>query len=131
MRSRVVLGTGAILASLGVAQLACGQDLAGTLTALATAGQDVNRAAKADRAAAPAGQPGLPSQTFSVNLDGMAATSIVVRVPQPRDAGGRGGSKPETTISRTGTRRPTVACEGMVSVLTEIARRLPPGRCIT
>jgi hypothetical protein len=34
-------------------------------------------------------------------------------------------------LTKSGDRKATVACEPPVSVLTEVAKRLQPGRCIT
>jgi hypothetical protein len=34
-------------------------------------------------------------------------------------------------LLRTPARKPTIACEPMVSSLTEVAKLLQPGRCVT
>jgi hypothetical protein len=34
-------------------------------------------------------------------------------------------------VTKSGKRKLTVACEPVVSVLTEVAKQLEPGRCVT
>ncbi len=130
--SRGIFGALAVSATLGAVQLASGRDLGGARQDLAGATEPaVNRAAKADRAAAPAGSV-LRTRTISLRLDSLSDTSILVRVPvaietakEARD----GGSVPAPI--RSGDLRMALACEPVVSVLTEVARQLQPGRCIT
>ena len=93
----------------------------------AKAEQDVNRAAKADRAGVPAAAG--KTETISLKLDSLAETSVVIRVPVIRNEA-RSRPKPPELI-KSGERRMTVACEPVVSVLTEVAKRLQPGRCVT
>jgi hypothetical protein len=81
----------------------------------------VNRGSKADRVAAPAGSPAL-TRTISVKLDGFSDTTFLVRIPV---------ATANSPAIRSVIRRPVVACEPVVSVLTEVAKRLQPGRCIT
>jgi len=85
----------------------------------------VNRGAKADRAIGPSGSPAL-LQTISLKLDGLSDMSVLVRIPVVAAA-------PSTASSpvKPATRRLMAACEPVVSVLTEVARRLQPGRCVT
>ncbi|WP_316231566.1 hypothetical protein [Bradyrhizobium sp. SZCCHNR1051] len=138
----VVLGSLAASAMLvGAMQLASGHDLGASLavqnttreTIVATA-NDVNRAAKSDRA----NQNGTaaPSQTVSIKLAAFADTSFLVRLPV-NPTGVSAGSPPSpqgsqliTTGNEKAAKHP-VACEPSVSVLTEIAKRLQPGRCVT
>jgi hypothetical protein len=123
-RARGVIGAAALM--LGAVPLASGQDLTDGFQALAgIPDQGVNRAAKADRAAATP-SPAMPAQTISIKLDGLADTSILVRVPQ-----GARNAEPVSLLSKSGARRPAVGCEAVVSMLTDIATRLQPGRCIT
>ncbi|BAM92544.1 hypothetical protein S58_65770 [Bradyrhizobium oligotrophicum S58] len=139
----VTLGTLAASAMLvGAMQLASGHDLAADLPTQASnqaelsAGvNDVNRASKADRAAAVANAA--PTQTVSIKLAAFTDTSFLLRLPlagtELRD---RQGASPQgsriitTETERRDAKRP-VACEPSVSVLTEIAKRLQPGRCVT
>jgi hypothetical protein len=117
----------------GAAQFAMGRDLSpvadglqsspGSLTPDDTVA--INRAAKADRAAGPSGSPAL-LLTISLKLNGVSDTVVLMRVPVAVVS-------PSATSSpaRPVARRPMVACEPVVSVLAEVARRLQPGRCVT
>lgn len=126
-----ILGTLAVSLSLGAAQYASGSDLVGLArqstagAAQATPQATTNREAKADRADAPRNT--FQTKTISVSVDGLSDTSILVRVPVAR-------KEARNTPAPVLTRRPvgrTVACEPVVSVLTEVAKQLPPGRCVT
>jgi hypothetical protein len=125
-----ILGALAVSVSLGAAQYASGSDLVGLArqsTAAATAPEAaINRQAKADRAAAPANA--LQSRTISVSVDGLSDTSILVRVPIARKEART--TPPAPRLSSQPVAR-TVACEPVVSVLTEVAKQLQPGRCVT
>ena len=127
-----ILGTLAVSLSLGAAQYASGSDLVG-LARQATAvvsevtGQaTINREAKADRADAPPNA--LQTRTISVSVDGLSDTSILVRVPVPRKEARN--TPPAPVLAKQPVVR-TVACEPVVSMLTEVAKQLQPGRCIT
>jgi hypothetical protein len=87
----------------------------------------INRAAKADRAAR-AGGSMVQTQTVAMRLNDLANTSVLIRIPAAR-ATGKGA--PASLLTKSGESKPTVACEPVVSVLTEIAKRLQPGRCVT
>jgi hypothetical protein len=121
-----ILGTVAIMLSLGAAQFAFGEDLTVGMRATGTSNQGINRAAKADRAPIVA-EPVAPTQTIAIHVDRLPDTSILVRIPRTHEAR---GSAP-ASIQLKGERKATLACEPMVSVLTEIAKRLEPGRCVT
>jgi hypothetical protein len=87
---------------------------------------NINREAKADRADAPANA--LQTKTISVSVDGLSDTSILVRVPVARKEARN--TSPAPVLTKQPVRR-TVACEPVVSVLTEVAKQLQPGRCVT
>jgi hypothetical protein len=135
--SRGIFAAVAISLTCGAVQLAAGRDLirgpqnSVNTPEAATTNISINRAAKADRAARLADQ--VPTQTISLRLDALADTSILVRVPAAKEA--RNGSSapspfaPAATTS--GSRKMAVACEPVVSVLTEVAKLLQPGRCVT
>jgi hypothetical protein len=117
----------------GAVQFAAGRDLSGaTPSSPGISEALINRATKADRAARlPEGA--VQTRTVSVRLYGLADTSVVVRIPVAREAR-NAPSVPAVTRSgdrKSGARKLTVACEPVVSVLTEIAKRLEPGRCVT
>ena len=117
----------------GAVQFAAGRDLSGATPSSAGISEAlINRAAKADRATRlPEGV--VQTRTVSVRLYGLSDTSVVVRIPVAREAR-NAPSVPLVTRSgdrKSGARKLTVACEPVVSVLTEIAKRLEPGRCVT
>jgi hypothetical protein len=86
----------------------------------------INRAAKSDRAAGVVGAAA-PTRTISLRPQGVSDSSILIRIPM---AQARNGSS-APALTRSGDRKMTVACEAVVSVLTEVARLLQPGRCVT
>jgi hypothetical protein len=119
------LTLGAVQLTSGCDFRAVAQDIASATATDATV--NINRGAKADRPAAvpaPAGR----TRTISFRLDSLAATSVVIRMPVSVEAR-RGSSAP--AVVKSGNRKMTVACEPVVSVLTEIAKQLQPGRCVT
>jgi hypothetical protein len=124
-----ILGTLAVSLTFGAVQFASGHDLVGgrSLTTPIKTEQNVNRTAKADRAVVPA--TAVKTETISLKLDSLAETSVAIRVPVVRNEA-RSRAKPPELI-KSGERRMTVACEPVVSVLTEVAKRLQPGRCVT
>jgi hypothetical protein len=125
--SRGILGVFAVSLMLSAAQIAFGRDLSGislvstSQVSLSSAGMGINREAKADRAAVVSVSAGR-TQTVSLRLDGLSDTSVLVRVPVAQAAR-------EISFGKSGDRK--LACEAVVSVLTEISKRLEPGRCVT
>jgi hypothetical protein len=120
----------AIVATLGAAQYAFGHDLAGRWQAVSDKpGDVVNRAGKTDRLAdlKPASAP---TRTVSMRLNDLADTSVLLRVPAVIETG---NAKAPVLLptQKQGRNKPTIACEPMVSSLTEIAKLLQPGRCVT
>jgi hypothetical protein len=140
--SRGIFAAVAISLTCGAVQLAAGRDLIRGPQNSVTVPESatniiINRAAKADRAARLAGQA-VPTQTISLRLDALADTSILVRVPAAKEGGNKearnGSSAPPSSapaVTKSGSRKMAVACEPVVSVLTEVAKLLQPGRCIT
>jgi phosphopantothenate synthetase len=127
-----ILGAIAVSLSLGAAQFASGQDLAGTFQISAgTSEAAINRAAKADRAAVVT-VLAAPTRTISLRLESLADTSVVIRLPvvQETRIGKKTRSPAAPSLTNSGNRM-TVACEPVVSVLTEVAKLLQPGRCVT
>jgi hypothetical protein len=136
-----IFGAIALSQALGAAQFASGRDLSEAAQdelaqdrlenafqePLAAVGVAVNRVAKADRVAGIAGSAA-HTRTISLRLTGFSDTSFLLRVPV---AIGSGNSSSAPSGTRPGNRKLTVACEPVVSVLTEVAKLLEPGRCVT
>lgn len=125
--SNAIFGALAISATFGAVQFASGHDLIGRVQSVSTAAETgVNRAAKADRAAVKPAQA--LTQTIALRPPSVADTSVVVRVPVVRE---EARNRPVTAPAKPGPARLAVACEPPVSVLTEVAKLLQPGRCVT
>jgi len=126
-KSHVIFSIAATALTLGVVPLALGRDLYTGSAATAQPGQ-VNRAAKADRAAGVV-RSTVPMRTIALPLHGFSDTSVLIRIPvaqaAPTSAPARSLLKPPAGA------KPMVACEPVVSTLTEVARKLGPGRCVT
>ena len=130
---KAILAALAVTATFDAVQLASGHDLIGGRQLASTVpAADINRAAKADRAALRAA-PG-QTETITIRSVGLDDTSVVLRVPvaqqevrnPPAAPVKPGATKPDATKTKM-----TVACEPPVSVLTEVAKLLQPGRCVT
>jgi hypothetical protein len=118
----------AVSLTCGAVQFASGRDLSGGLQELlGTPVAAVNRAAKGDRAAGVAASP-VQTQTISIQPDGLSETSVLVRVPVVKEARNRSSAR---SVTKSSDRKVRVACEPVVSILTEVATQLQPGRCIT
>jgi hypothetical protein len=123
-----ILAAVAFAMTLGAAQFASGEALTVGFGRAGATEVAVNRATKADRAAVTAAPVPL-TRTIVIHVDRLPSTSVLVRVPYARQA--RDRVAPGFLQLRSGERKLTVACEPVVSVLTEIANRLQPGRCLT
>ncbi len=128
-----IFGVFAVSVTFGAVQLALGRDLTQMVRgSSATTAATVNRAAKADRAVAAAIVPTARTRTISIRLDSLPNTSILIRMPLVKEADSQIRNAPAAgPLMKSGDRKGTVACEPTVSVLTEVAKRLEPGRCIT
>lgn len=135
---KVFLSAVAIAATLGAVQLASGHDLADRWQAVAdipshssnyAPSHNVNRTGKADRLAEIKPAP-VPTRTVAMRLNDLADTSVLLRVPAVIETG---NAKPPVLLQNQKKVRskPTIACEPMVSSLTEVAKLLQPGRCVT
>jgi hypothetical protein len=78
---------------------------------------DVNRSAKSDRREIKVGGAG--EMTAVSNYLSTPATTVAIRIKPP--------VKPRPAKKE----KQLVACEGVVSALTEVAKQLQPGRCVT
>ena len=117
----------AVALTLGAVQLAFAHDLIGVRQTASVAPETgINRATKSDRASVPA-SPG-QSQTIALRPDGLTDTSVLVRVPVAK---ARNETRNVPSMTKPAGKRIAVACEPPVSVLTEVAKLLQPGRCVT
>ena len=140
--SRGIFAAIAVSLTCGAVQFASGRDFTrrpqDTVSAPEVAiNININRAAKADRAARVVASAA-PTQTISLRLDALSDTSVLVRVPAAKKAGQEARNGPSAppvpsspAVTKPGDRKMTVACEPVVSVLTEVAKLLQPGRCVT
>ena len=131
--SKAVFGAIAVSLTLGAVQFASGHDLTRGRQALNdTPATIINRLAKTDRAASTAGSAE-QTQTISLRPESLADTSVLIRVPVPKKPETEARNRPAapSLFNSSHRRKATVACEPMVSVLTEVAKRLQPGRCVT
>jgi hypothetical protein len=128
-----IYGAIGLALTFGAAQFASGRDLGKDVVgkdvakAESVSAPGINREAKADRAARAAG-PATQMKTISFRLNGLPDTSVLLRLPVAGEAA-NGAAVAPAAMKSLG--KPTLACEPVVSVLTEVAKRLQPGRCIT
>jgi hypothetical protein len=128
-----ILGAAAVSMAFGAVTFASGSDLVATgqQDASRTGASGINRGAKSDRADGVRTAVG-QSQTISVRLDRLSGTSILIRLPaQFREEARNRLPLPGLAKEPVNPRKSTVACEPVVSVLTEVAKQLQPGRCVT
>ena len=123
--SKGILAAVAISLSLGA--VAWGHDLmAVPQGSPGTSEAAINRSSKTDRATPVAAT--VQTRTISLRLDALSDTSVLVRVPVIKES----RTAPNTpAIRKPGDRKVAVACEPPVSVLSEVAKLLQPGRCVT
>ena len=112
--------------TLGAVQYASGHDLVNRWQAVSEQPSHIVRhPGKADRLADL--KPfAAPMKTVSLRLNDLADTSVLVRIPS---AQARTTKPPMLLRKQSG--KPTLACEPVVSALTEVAGLLEPGRCVT
>lgn len=140
--SSLVVGVVSGAAMFGAIQYASGNDLSGsslrgTLTERDTAistpsfSPAVNRTAKGDRDTTPDKLDA--GQTLSFQVHGLTDTSVLLRLagPAPKAQQDKPASTKAIPPADLKPRKATVACEPPVSMLTEVARSLQPGRCVT
>lgn len=116
----------------GAIQYASGNDLRGTLTEQdKVASNTVNRSAKTDRASLNTAQGDQQSQTLSFRVHGLSDTSVLLRLASTPAPVKSGTVNSRAVPMNAKPQRATVACEPPVSMLTEVAKLLQPGRCVT
>jgi len=141
--STLILGLVSGAAMFGAIQYASGNDLRGTLSDGAMAASSasaadtpvanttVNRSGKGDRAAVTASVSKI-GQTLSFRVQGLSDTSVLLRLAATDPAPAKLQAGKASTVSMTEKpQKNAVACEPPVSVLTEVARLMQPGRCVT
>lgn len=138
--SNGILGVLAAGMTLGAIQFASGNDLSSAIHNRDDVNQavqskisespSVNRTAKTDRFAVST-RSARQDKTLSFRVDQMPDTLVLIRVPTslPIDSIKVTSSTQET--NNTTARKSNVACEPVVSVLTDVAKVLEPGRCVT
>ena len=134
-KSKVIFAALAAVATLGAVQFAAGE-------AASTASLDdrfqalsdpkgaagINRTAKGDREAEPKAAD--QARTILLKVESLAETSVLVRIPAQKEA--RNVPPVQQPASKPADKKKmTVACEPVVSVLTEVAKLLQPGKCVT
>ena len=132
-KSRVIFAALAAVATLGAAQIAAGEVVSSASLAdrFDAVGQPagaagVNRTTKGDREAKTT--PAEATRTVMLKVESLSDTSVLVRIPVQKDAK---SLPPVSKPAADKARKMTVACEPPVSVLTEVAKLLQPGRCVT
>jgi hypothetical protein len=132
--SSLVLGMVAGATMFGAIQYASGNDLRGTLTdADKVASNGVNRTAKGDRASMISAQTE-QRQTVSFSVQGLSDTSVLLRLaatPAKSETAKNEAINIRPVPVNAKPQRAAVGCEPPVSVLSEMAKILQPGRCVT
>ena len=135
-KSKVVFAGLAVAGTLGLAQLAAGEavssaTLADRFQAVSepAGAAGINRNGKGDREAKVA--PAAETRTVLLKMQSLADTSVLVRIPVQKDARNLSPTQPTVKPAGDKPKKMTVACEPPVSVLTEVAKLLQPGRCVT
>jgi hypothetical protein len=132
-KSRIIFAALAAVSAFGAVQVAsveASPTLADRFQALVepTGAAGINRTAKGDR---DANIPqAAPARTVLLKVDSLADTSVLVRIPVQKQARNTAPVQPSVTPAVAKSKR-IVACEPPVSVLTEVAKLLQPGRCVT
>ena len=133
-----ILGGAAMALMMGAMQFASGSDLRATVVPVNAAeasqvnSEAVNRSAKADRAAVAVNNDA--GRTLSFRVHSLPDTSLLLRVaPIPVKIEKIAKSEIATAqrAFKATAEKSAVACEPPVSVLTDIAKLLEPGRCVT
>ena len=135
-KSKVVFAVLAVAGTLGLAQLAAGEAVSSARLAdrFQAVGEpagaaDINRLSKGNREAQAA--PAAATRTVLLKVESLADTSVLVRIPVQKDARNLPPARSTSKPAGDKAKKMTVACEPPVSVLTEVAKLLQPGRCVT
>ena len=136
-KSKVIFAALAAAATLGAVQIAAGEaastaNLADRFQALSDpqGAAGINRTAKTDREPKVLGAN--EGRTVLLKVGSLADTSVLVRIPVQKEARNLPlAPKPAAKPASDRAKKMTVACEPVVSVLTEVAKLLQPGKCVT
>jgi hypothetical protein len=123
-----IFGAAAVSVALGAVTFASGSDLVAARQDIIQTGTGaINRSAKSDRADGVRSAGGRSQTTISVRPEGVSGTSIMIRVPAKFREEAR-NRLPLSGLAKESVdpRKPRVACEPVVSVLTEVAKQLQP-----
>jgi len=133
---QAIFGALAAAATLGAVQIAASAatsspTLADRFEALGepAGAAGINRTAKGDRDAN-VPQASEPARTVLLRVDSLADTSVLVRIPVQKEARNLAPAQPAARPAGDKAKK-MVACEPPVSVLTEVAKLLQPGKCVT
>jgi hypothetical protein len=137
-KSKVIFAALAAAATLGAVQIAAGEaastaNLADRFQALSDpqGAAGINRTAKTDREPKVLGAN--EGRTVLLKVESLADTSVLVRIPVQKEARNLRPAPTPAPAAKPGdkAKKMTVACEPVVSVLTEVAKLLQPGKCVT
>jgi hypothetical protein len=139
-KSKVIFAALAAAATLGAVQIAAGEgastaNLADRFQALGEpqGAAGINRTAKTDREPKVLGVAN-EGRTVLLKVESLADTSVLVRIPVQKEARNLPPGPTTAPTVKPASDKPkkmTVACEPVVSVLTEVAKLLQPGKCVT
>jgi hypothetical protein len=138
-KSKVIFAALAAAATLGAVQIAAGEaastaSLADRFQALGEpqGAAGINRTAKTDREPKVLGVAN-EGRTVLLKVESLADTSVLVRIPVQKEARNIPPAPTPAPAAKPGdkAKKMTVACEPVVSVLTEVAKLLQPGKCVT
>jgi hypothetical protein len=139
-KSKVIFAALAAAAMLGAVQIAAGEaastaNLADRFQALSDpqGAAGINRTAKTDREPKVLGAA-VEGRTVLLKVESLADTSVLVRIPVQKEARNlRPAPTPAPAVKPASdkAKKMTIACEPVVSVLTEVAKLLQPGKCVT
>ena len=136
-KSKVIFAALAAAATVGAVQIAAGEaastaNLADRFQALSDpqGAAGINHAAKTDREPKMLGAN--EGRTVLLRVESLADTSVLVRIPVQKEARNLPPTPaPAVKPASEKAKKMTVACEPVVSVLTEVAKLLQPGKCVT
>jgi hypothetical protein len=135
-KSKVIFAALAAAATLGAVQIAAGEaastaNLADRFQALSDpqGAAGINRTAKTDREPKVLGSN--EGRTVLLKVESLADTSVLVRIPVQKEARNLRPAPAPAAKPGDKAKKMTVACEPVVSVLTEVAKLLQPGKCVT